>query len=102
MTRIPRSPARDLAAGGALHALVLAGGFGRRLEPLTRRLFGAAIPKQFCRFDGGRSLLQQTLERLAPLVPPARTSVVVDASQVERAREQLAGWRDVVLVEQPC
>jgi mannose-1-phosphate guanylyltransferase len=82
--------------------LVLAGGFGRRLESLTRRLFGEAIPKQFCRFEGGRSLIQQTLDRLAPLVAPANTSVVVDASQVARARAQLVGPRDVALVEQPC
>jgi len=87
---------------GELHALVLAGGFGRRLEPLTRRLFGEAIPKQFCRFEGGRSLLQQTLERLAPLVPAARMTVVVDQSQLHRATAQLHGWCDARIEVQPC
>ncbi len=87
---------------GELHAVILAGGFGRRLEALTTRLFGAAIPKQFCRFAGQRSLLQQTLDRLAPLVPARRTTVVVDRSQVACAQAQLVTARGVHLVEQPC
>ncbi len=86
---------------GELHALVLAGGFGRRLEPLTRRLFGEAIPKQFCRFEEGRSLLQQTLDRLAPLTPATRTTIVVDQSQLHRATAQLHGYRGVTLEAQP-
>jgi len=85
-----------------LHALVLAGGFGRRLEPFTRRLFGETVPKQFCRFASHRSLLQQTVERTAPLVPHARMTVVVDRSQTERARAQLEGFRGIALVDQPC
>lgn len=99
----------DLARGAAdaaspirLHAIVLAGGAGRRLEEYTRTRFGEAIPKQYCRFDGGSSLLQQTLARLAPLVASRRTWVVVDRSQVHRARGQLAGRRDATVVEQPC
>ncbi len=93
---------RATAASGELHALVLAGGFGRRLEPLTRRLFGEAIPKQFCRFGSNRSLLQQTIDRLAPLVPANRVTVVVDRSQAARAHSQLRAYHGLALVEQPC
>ena len=91
-----------MARTSELHALVLAGGFGRRLEPVTRRLFGEAVPKQFCRFASHRSLLQQTIERSLPLVPAERVTVVVDRSQSERARAQLAGFPGARLVEQPC
>lgn len=91
-----------MARESSLHALVLAGGFGRRLEPVTRRLFGEAVPKQFCRFGSHHSLLQQTVERTAPLIPPERVTVVVDRSQAERAKGQLAGFRGARVVEQPC
>jgi mannose-1-phosphate guanylyltransferase len=91
-----------MARESAMHALVLAGGFGRRLEPVTRRLFGEAVPKQFCRFGSDRSLLQQTVERTAPLIPSGRVTVVVDRSQAERARAQLAGFHGARLIEQPC
>lgn len=87
---------------GELHALVLAGGFGRRLESLTRRLFGEAIPKQFCSFGNRHSLLQETIVRLVPLVPTNRLTVVVDASQVGRAQAQLRPFRGAKLVVQPC
>ncbi|MSR46358.1 MAG: hypothetical protein EXS13_04735 [Planctomycetes bacterium] len=92
----------ETATTGELHAIVLAGGFGRRLEPLTRRLFGESIPKQFCRFGKGRSLLQQTIVRLAPLTSGAQVTVVVDASQVQRAEAQLVAFRGTALVVQPC
>lgn len=91
-----------MARESSLHALVLAGGFGRRLEPVTRRLFGEAVPKQFCRFASDRTLLQETVERTAPLVPFERVTVVVDRSQAERARAQVAGFHGIRLVEQPC
>lgn len=101
MTASNRPPSRSIATG-ELHALVLAGGFGRRLEALATRLFGEPIPKQFCRFRGGRSLLQQTLDRLAPLAPSHLTTLVVDASQRSRAVAQLESFPGVDLVVQPC
>jgi mannose-1-phosphate guanylyltransferase len=99
---IPSARRERPSASRELHALVLAGGFGRRLEPVTRRLFGAAVPKQFCRFGSRRSLLQQTIDRLAPLVPAARVTVVVDRSQSAIARQQLSGSPGLRLIEQPC
>ena len=72
-------------------ALVLAGGDGRRLQALTRKIAGAPIPKQYCRIMGDRSLLEVTLGRILPLVPRERTLVVVNRS-LELALPQL---RDV-------
>jgi len=43
-----------------MKALVLAGGSGTRLWPLSRKNY----PKQFLKLDGNKSLLQQTVERL--------------------------------------
>ncbi len=41
-------------------AVILAGGSGTRLWPLSRKSF----PKQFLRFDGNQTLLQRTIKRL--------------------------------------
>src|ERR1700685_3678751 len=51
------------APGGALWAVVLAGGQGIRLLPLVRELYGDERPKQFARIVGTKSLLRQTLDR---------------------------------------
>ena len=48
------------------YALVMAGGRGERLWPLSRE----DRPKPFLPLFEGKTLLEATLERLAPLVPP--------------------------------
>ncbi len=47
-----------------MRAVILAGGSGTRLWPLSRQAF----PKQFLPLLGDRSLFQQTVERVRPLV----------------------------------
>ena len=59
--------------GHKLWNIVLAAGAGRRLASVT-----GGIPKQFWSVDGGRTLLEDTLRRSAPLAPPAQHVVVVD------------------------
>lgn len=86
---------------GQLWAIVLAAGEGTRLAGLTTALYGKPLPKQFAVLAGERSLLQETLVRIAPLVPAERTLVVVDATQVDHARRQLAPFHGVDLVIQP-
>jgi len=43
--------------------IVLAGGEGERLRPLTRLISGDDRPKQFCRLYGGMTLLEQARRR---------------------------------------
>ena len=87
--------------GGPLWALVLAGGDGTRLQGLTRLITGAPIPKQYCRILGDRSLLEATLARVAPLVPPARTLAIVNRGHLSLARPQLAGLPLANVLVQP-
>jgi mannose-1-phosphate guanylyltransferase len=84
-----------------VRAVVLAGGDGSRLASLTRRLYGAAVPKPFAELAGNRSMLQRTLERIASLVEPARTLVVAPRAQAGRALVQLGLFPGVELLLQP-
>jgi mannose-1-phosphate guanylyltransferase len=86
---------------GNLWAVVLAAGEGSRMALLTRALYGREVPKQFAALDGDRTLLQRTMDRIAPLTPPERTVVVVSETCEELARTQLAGYPGVEIVTQP-
>ncbi len=70
-------------------AVILAGGRGTRLLPLTRRLFGEPRPKQYATLVGSRSMLQRTLDRVALAVPPERTVVVSVREQAKYLASQL-------------
>lgn len=61
---------------GQLWGVVLAGGEGIRLRPLTRLICGDERPKQYVALTGSRSLLRQTLDRWARRAfrPSARSS----------------------------
>jgi len=62
---------------GKTWAIVLAGGSGTRLRPLTVNRAGIPVPKQYCSLRSGPSLLREALQRAFTVVPRRRTSVVV-------------------------
>lgn len=69
-----------------LHAVILAGGNGTRLWPLSRSHY----PKQFLQLLGEYTLLQQTVLRLQGLVTPERLWIVTGVDQAEVVQFQLA------------
>jgi mannose-1-phosphate guanylyltransferase len=81
--------------------IVLAGGEGKRLSPLTRALYGVDLPKQFAVLRGERSLLQMAVARAALIAPASQTVVVVGTRYEALAREQLAHHPGVHLLVQP-
>jgi len=67
------------------HAVIMAGGRGERLYPLST----PERPKQFLRLFGDQTMLQATAERILPLVAEDRVLVVAGAEHVPLIREQL-------------
>jgi mannose-1-phosphate guanylyltransferase len=80
-----KSSFRAVPSARNLWAVVPAGGSGTRLWPLSR----AARPKFLLPLLGDRSLLQQTIDRLAPSVPPERTLVVCGPAHAAPVTRQL-------------
>jgi len=68
-----------------LYCLVLAGGRGTRLWPLSRE----SMPKQFLGISGDDSLLLGTLKRAARLVAPENIQVVLEEKQLPLIEESL-------------
>jgi len=80
-----------------LYVLVLSGGAGTRLWPLSRK----ARPKQFLGLLGERSLLQDTVDRVSELVPDERIFVVAPPEHRGLVHEQLPELRTDHLVVEP-
>ncbi len=68
-----------------LHAVILAGGSGTRLWPLSTPRF----PKQFLPLPSGQSMIQETLARVAPLVPNEHAWVVTGRTMAGMVQEHL-------------
>lgn len=88
MRPAPR-PLPHAGARGSRWAIVLAGGQGIRLRSLTRHVHGDDRPKQFAVLSDDRSLLRQTLDRVALLIPPERTVVVTMAEHLRYVAAEL-------------
>lgn len=68
----------------SLYALIMAGGGGTRLWPLSR----SAHPKQMLKLFGERTMFQIAVDRLLPLLPLERILVVTAADQVRSLAAQ--------------
>ncbi|CED90799.1 mannose-1-phosphate guanylyltransferase [Actinomyces succiniciruminis] len=94
----PDQPAPATASTApAIHAIIPAGGAGTRLWPLSRK----ARPKFLLDLTGtGRSLLQGTVARLAPLA--ATTTVVTGVAHVHAVARQLPDLPEENLLAEPA
>ncbi len=68
-----------------MYASILAGGSGTRLWPLSTKI----NPKQFLRLPGPHTMMQATVERIAPLVPMDHLYVVTFGAYNDSVAAQL-------------
>jgi mannose-1-phosphate guanylyltransferase len=68
-----------------VYGLILAGGRGTRFWPKSRR----ATAKQVLRLFGDRSLIQQTVDRLRPVLPPERIWILTNGHLRDEIVRQL-------------
>lgn len=80
------------------YCLILAGGNGSRLWPVSR----SHRPKQFIDFFGtGRSLLQQTFDRVSQFMPLDHIYVSTNVDYLPLVYEQLPQIDDEHILEEP-
>ena len=65
--------------------IIMAGGKGERFWPVSRE----RTPKQLITLLGGKSFLQQAVERVLPLVPLKNIFIITNAVQADAVRKQL-------------
>jgi mannose-1-phosphate guanylyltransferase len=95
--RLPTGP-----CVGDSWALVLAGGEGSRLQSLTTLASGLAVPKQFCSFGGGASLLNDALKRASVIAPPERACAIVSEHHACWWQSHPMSLPKENLIVQPC
>ena len=69
----------------SLYALILAGGTGTRLWPRSRR----HCPKQLLPLISQRTMLQETVDRILPIIPPERIFIATNNDFAPQVRAQL-------------
>ena len=81
----------------AFHAVILAGGRGTRFWPRSRR----RRSKQVLAVLGPHTLIQQTVARLRPMVPPERIWVITNGHLRNEIVKQLPGVPPAQIVAEP-
>jgi mannose-1-phosphate guanylyltransferase len=80
-----------------LHAVVMAGGSGTRFWPMSRR----SRPKHLLPLLGSASLLERTVQRIVPWVPPDRVLIITGADHVQDVRNQLSDLPATSVIAEP-
>lgn len=67
------------------YAVILSGGVGSRFWPLSRQ----KEPKQFLKIVSKRSLIEETIARISPLIKPKNIHIAASSIHAERMKELL-------------
>jgi len=80
------------------HAVIMAGGSGTRLWPLSRK----ERPKQLLRLFDGASLLRRSFERLRAVLPAEQIYVIAGGGHIPALRDELPEMPAENFLAEPC
>lgn len=81
-----------------IYGLILAGGKGSRLYPLSR----ADQPKQFLKLFNDKSFLVNTVDRIIPIIDRDNIYVVTNMDYREKVKDELIGIREENIFVEPA
>ncbi len=79
------------------YAVIMAGGVGERFWPLSRK----SNPKQFLDVFTGESMLQTTVKRVSPSIPPSRIVLVTNKDYEAKSKKALNNQKGVRIIGEP-
>ena len=80
-----------------IYGLILAGGKGSRLYPLSR----ANQPKQFLKLINDKSFLVNTVDRIIPIIDRDNIYVVTNMDYREKVENELIGIKEENIFVEP-
>ncbi len=80
------------------HACIIAGGSGERFWPMSR----SSTPKHLLRLFSERTLLEETILRLAGVVAPGNTWILTNEAQISGIRAALPGFPASQIIAEPA
>jgi mannose-1-phosphate guanylyltransferase len=80
-----------------IYAVIMAGGVGSRFWPKSRK----QKPKQFLNLFGGRSMIQQTADRLEGFISKENVMVITNRDYRTVVKEQLPELEDAFIIGEP-
>ncbi len=80
-----------------LWAIILAGGYGTRFWPLSRM----KRPKQFLPIISEKLMIQETIERILPLVSTERIVAVAPKDLIPVLKKETSRYKGIRIVEEP-
>lgn len=81
-----------------IYGLILAGGKGSRLYPLSR----ADQPKQFLKLINNKSFLVNTVDRIKPIIDTENIYVVTNTDYRDKVKKEMAGIGDDHIFVEPA
>lgn len=82
-----------------MYGIILAGGSGSRLWPLSRELY----PKQLLNLNADKSLLQSSFERLEGIMPVDNIISITNAKHTSSVKMQLKDYsKNAVVLSEPA
>ena len=81
-----------------LTALIMAGGSGKRFWPLSTE----ERPKQLLKLISDKTMIRETVDRIAPIIPPQYIFIATNIKQYKAIHEELPEIPKENIIIEPC